>query len=239
MAVPFFRCMQSPNCLDAGAHQDRWNPYADIPYEWNHEDRDEESESGLQVGPNYILPNINTDTESNAKLAQAPSITDEKPKPIKRSHAEVDDLDDAAIKRAAKRVGGSWRQSGGNVAVAWRPWRHLAAPDGTFTVPVVKPMIINISPALLTIIVQVGEEVSHEPAALEAIDLFANFTRVYYAKDAGFDKLALQQLREYTASLLGGKDSHPVYRTVFVVGLGTGLEQRNGKSAKFGTVELG
>ncbi|KAF8185366.1 hypothetical protein K438DRAFT_1436931, partial [Mycena galopus ATCC 62051] len=26
--------------LDAGAHQDRWNPYADIPYEWNHEDRD-------------------------------------------------------------------------------------------------------------------------------------------------------------------------------------------------------
>ncbi|KAF8171255.1 hypothetical protein K438DRAFT_1613279 [Mycena galopus ATCC 62051] len=37
--------------LDAGAHQDRWNPYVDIPYDWNHEDRDEENKSEFQVGP--------------------------------------------------------------------------------------------------------------------------------------------------------------------------------------------
>ncbi|KAF8177352.1 hypothetical protein K438DRAFT_1770120 [Mycena galopus ATCC 62051] len=79
------------------------NPYADIPYEWNHEDRDDKSKSELQFGSNYILPNIDSDTESIAKLVPAPSITGGKPKPVKRSYGEVDDMDDAAIKRAAKR----------------------------------------------------------------------------------------------------------------------------------------
>ncbi|KAF8131752.1 hypothetical protein K438DRAFT_1490392, partial [Mycena galopus ATCC 62051] len=26
--------------LDSGAHQDSWNPYTNISYEWNHRDRD-------------------------------------------------------------------------------------------------------------------------------------------------------------------------------------------------------
>ncbi|KAF8127525.1 hypothetical protein K438DRAFT_1789871 [Mycena galopus ATCC 62051] len=86
-----------------GVNRDSWNPYADILYEWNHEDRDDESKSELQFGSNYILPNIDSDTESIAKLVRAPSITGGKPKPVKRSYGEVDDMDGVAIKRAAKR----------------------------------------------------------------------------------------------------------------------------------------
>ncbi|KAJ7842655.1 hypothetical protein B0H14DRAFT_3456704 [Mycena olivaceomarginata] len=64
---------------------------------------EEEEQTVIGSSSNYIRPNIDTDTELNAKLAQARSITGGKPKPIKRSYAEVDDLDDAEIKRAAKR----------------------------------------------------------------------------------------------------------------------------------------
>ncbi|KAJ7441030.1 hypothetical protein B0H11DRAFT_1640926, partial [Mycena galericulata] len=35
--------------LDVGPHQNGWNPYADIPAHWHHEDRNDESESELQV----------------------------------------------------------------------------------------------------------------------------------------------------------------------------------------------
>ncbi|KAJ6516560.1 hypothetical protein C8R47DRAFT_960861 [Mycena vitilis] len=35
--------------LDAGPHQDNWNPYANIPAHWNHDDRENESESELEV----------------------------------------------------------------------------------------------------------------------------------------------------------------------------------------------
>jgi hypothetical protein len=35
--------------LDAGPHQDGWNPYHNLPYEWNHEDREDESGLELQV----------------------------------------------------------------------------------------------------------------------------------------------------------------------------------------------
>ncbi|KAJ7441165.1 hypothetical protein B0H11DRAFT_1671089, partial [Mycena galericulata] len=35
--------------LDVGPHQNGWNPYANIPAHWNHEDRNDESESELQV----------------------------------------------------------------------------------------------------------------------------------------------------------------------------------------------
>jgi hypothetical protein len=35
--------------LDVGPHQDNWNPYANILEHWNHDDRDDQSESELQV----------------------------------------------------------------------------------------------------------------------------------------------------------------------------------------------
>lgn len=35
--------------LDAGHHQDGWNPYAGVPDHWNHCDRESESEGELQV----------------------------------------------------------------------------------------------------------------------------------------------------------------------------------------------
>ncbi|KAJ7800621.1 hypothetical protein B0H14DRAFT_2279282, partial [Mycena olivaceomarginata] len=40
--------------LDAGPHQGGWNPYGDIPSHWNHDDRDDESDSELELGPDYI-----------------------------------------------------------------------------------------------------------------------------------------------------------------------------------------
>ncbi|KAJ7436921.1 hypothetical protein FB451DRAFT_1061373, partial [Mycena latifolia] len=40
--------------LDAGPHQDDWNPYANIPTHWNHDDHDDESESELQVSQGDI-----------------------------------------------------------------------------------------------------------------------------------------------------------------------------------------
>ncbi|KAJ7753231.1 hypothetical protein B0H16DRAFT_1835398 [Mycena metata] len=39
--------------LDVGTHQENWSPYINIPAEWNHDDRDNESESELLPGPNY------------------------------------------------------------------------------------------------------------------------------------------------------------------------------------------
>ncbi|KAJ7608528.1 hypothetical protein DFH06DRAFT_1309175 [Mycena polygramma] len=35
--------------LDIGPHQEGWNPYANIPAHWNHDDREDESESELAV----------------------------------------------------------------------------------------------------------------------------------------------------------------------------------------------
>ncbi|KAJ7140756.1 hypothetical protein C8R44DRAFT_533038, partial [Mycena epipterygia] len=35
--------------LDVGPHQNGWNPYTNIPRHWNHGDREDESESELQV----------------------------------------------------------------------------------------------------------------------------------------------------------------------------------------------
>ncbi|KAG6824176.1 hypothetical protein H0H93_002476, partial [Arthromyces matolae] len=41
--------------LDAGDHQGRWNPYEGLPPDWNHNDRDDESESvELERGPDFI-----------------------------------------------------------------------------------------------------------------------------------------------------------------------------------------
>ncbi|KAJ7504614.1 hypothetical protein B0H11DRAFT_1709555 [Mycena galericulata] len=40
--------------LDVGPHQNGWNPYANIPAHWNHEDRNDESESELQVSCRHI-----------------------------------------------------------------------------------------------------------------------------------------------------------------------------------------
>ncbi|KAF8185495.1 hypothetical protein K438DRAFT_1765729 [Mycena galopus ATCC 62051] len=105
--------------LDSGAHQDSWNPYTNILYEWNHKDRDEESKSELQYGPNYILPKIDSDTESTAKLVQAANITGGKPKPIKKSQAEVDDLGDTVIKRTAKH-GKKWIPKRTLVGTLWK-----------------------------------------------------------------------------------------------------------------------
>ncbi|KAH6889065.1 hypothetical protein BKA70DRAFT_1541345 [Coprinopsis sp. MPI-PUGE-AT-0042] len=38
--------------LNAGTHQDRWNPYLRLPLSWNHEDQDY-SDSELQTGPQF------------------------------------------------------------------------------------------------------------------------------------------------------------------------------------------
>ncbi|KAJ7886290.1 hypothetical protein B0H13DRAFT_1545913, partial [Mycena leptocephala] len=35
--------------LDKGPHQDDWSPYLNLPTHWNHDDREDESESELQV----------------------------------------------------------------------------------------------------------------------------------------------------------------------------------------------
>ena len=40
--------------LDAGDHQDFWNPYEGIPDHWNHRDRESKSEGELQVSPPSI-----------------------------------------------------------------------------------------------------------------------------------------------------------------------------------------
>ncbi|KAF8134056.1 hypothetical protein K438DRAFT_1997887 [Mycena galopus ATCC 62051] len=47
--------------LDIGTHQDNWNPYAGLPADWNHGDRDDESDSELQPGPNYRGPTTQAD----------------------------------------------------------------------------------------------------------------------------------------------------------------------------------
>ncbi|KAJ7086352.1 hypothetical protein B0H15DRAFT_782057 [Mycena belliarum] len=39
--------------LDVGPHQDGWSPYINIPTHWNHNDREDESESELQVGSDH------------------------------------------------------------------------------------------------------------------------------------------------------------------------------------------
>lgn len=38
--------------LDAGDHQDCWNPYAELPQEWDHQDRKSEDEGELRVSRN-------------------------------------------------------------------------------------------------------------------------------------------------------------------------------------------
>ncbi|KAJ6552344.1 hypothetical protein B0H10DRAFT_2104636 [Mycena sp. CBHHK59/15] len=40
--------------LDVGPHQDNWNPYANIPRHWNHDDREDESDSELQASAFWI-----------------------------------------------------------------------------------------------------------------------------------------------------------------------------------------
>ncbi|GLB45355.1 hypothetical protein LshimejAT787_2200180 [Lyophyllum shimeji] len=40
--------------LDAGDHQDDWDPYAGIPEHWNHNDRDG-SDTELERGPQYVI----------------------------------------------------------------------------------------------------------------------------------------------------------------------------------------
>ncbi|KAJ7366156.1 hypothetical protein DFH08DRAFT_678760 [Mycena albidolilacea] len=90
--------------LDAGPHQGGWNPYGDIPSHWNHDDRDDESDSELELGPDYIHPHVE---HKSPKPVPAPLTARPVPRPIKRQrdkeeHA-VDDDDLAEEQKRAKR----------------------------------------------------------------------------------------------------------------------------------------
>ncbi|KAJ6457808.1 hypothetical protein C8R47DRAFT_1203316 [Mycena vitilis] len=67
--------------LDVGPHQDNWNPYSGTPTHWNHDDRDNQSESELLHGPHYgqLLRSGTGDTKSDSTVrprkARAPRRT--------------------------------------------------------------------------------------------------------------------------------------------------------------------
>lgn len=62
--------------LDAGPHQDNWNPYTYTPPWWNHEDR-EERDSEIEHGPDYQLPDPTTAVPRKRKAA----IEEKRPAP--------------------------------------------------------------------------------------------------------------------------------------------------------------
>ncbi|KAF8059494.1 hypothetical protein FPV67DRAFT_1426312, partial [Lyophyllum atratum] len=64
--------------LDAGDHQDCWNPYSGLPEDWNHGDRDE-SEGELEVGPiqSFLEPILMSTSSSDQSLllSSAPPLS--------------------------------------------------------------------------------------------------------------------------------------------------------------------